>query len=130
MLTRLELAATSQSNKTVSVDAWGSIKINLRTDTHGGTSVLIFKDEEIEIFHGNLHTRVTFKFLDLEVTMNSELGDWKNPTWAKEKILEALKKSLTFDMLMELVHGVHKNSFKAGREAFKQEVKNLFKEEF
>lgn len=78
-------------------------QLNVRTDTHGGSSMLVYTDETTAVSYGQLNVRVVLKDLGIEVTMNSTPGNWEDPQWAREKALQAVRKSFTMEGLQKLL---------------------------
>lgn len=79
------------------------IEINLRKTKHGGTSVKHLETEATEIYHGHLHSRVWLKDVGIEVTMDSQDGQWRDEQWARNKAMQALLNGLTPAILKRII---------------------------
>lgn len=83
----------------VTVDSTGRVEINLQTRGTGGvTAVNQFVDDpNVEVYYGSLHARVWLKDLGLQITMDSEPGEWNDAKWARERALTSLVSALSAD---------------------------------
>lgn len=100
------------------VDAMGRrVRFDLRKNLeHGTTSINQFcEDPNTEVYHGALHTCVTFLDLGFEVEMDPAVGDWKDAEFARATAWDALIKEITPDLFMTVVTAARDRGHQQGR---------------
>ena len=104
-------------------DFGGVLLVDLRKTQHGGSAVRVLSTPTTEVSFGALHARVRLDDLGLEITMDSEPGDWKDEAWARARALEALSAALTVENLLRLLKVAGEAGYELGGRHTRHEIR-------
>ena len=91
-----------------------AIRVNLRSSDRGGTLIKHLDTERTEVYHGNLHSRVWFKDVGIEIELDSQPGEWRDELWARNYAFQALSKKLTPAILKRIIDTSTRTGFDDG----------------
>lgn len=92
----------------------------------GGSSMLLTKKDGIEVWTGNLETKVVLTGLCLCIIMPPEKGNWhrwKNPDWARNEAINRLNSEVTGLDLFIVFQGARKIGRKEGEAKAKSDIR-------
>jgi hypothetical protein len=102
--------------KTIEIGAFGTIRIDIRTVNPGTGSAIKqhVDDPDTDVSFGKIHARVTFKDLNLEVTMDPREGKWTDAKWARREAWAALGNCLNVKEFATIMNAVEERGRKSG----------------
>lgn len=102
----------------------GMLCISVQTESHGNSAHNQgVKDPNTEVYFGELHARVTFKDLNIEVTMNPIAGDWKDAKWARTTAWKAVCQRLTPDAFEKILKAARELGHQEGVDAAQLKIR-------
>lgn len=102
------------------------VRVNLRTTTHGGSSMVVVRKDGVEVYHGNLNTCVSFEKHGIK--WDVEMDTWKNDP--REMLVASIVK-MTYELLMSNLTFEHMSkiitqTFNAGKKEGREELRVQF----
>lgn len=100
------------------------LRIDVLTESHGNSACNLFvADPNTEVYYGGLHARVTFIDLGIEITMNSEPGDWTDAKWVRAHAWKEVCKRVTPSAFAEALAGARSQGRREGAEQAKYDMR-------